>query len=537
MRTSAPARVSPLSWVSQAPPGMITALMAALAIGGGGVVGTAAAVKPKLAVALVVAMALALVVLRRMEVGGLALVCLVPILSGVRRGFPVPLFRLTELLTAGTAGVVLFFLRKSKSRPWTRVEWLMAAYTAVGVALGLYDAHQLGAKMSFGSLGTLIGPLQFFLLFRTVRLVLPNDRWRQKALRLLLVSSVPVCTLAILQQANFPKIRTFLYNLTGSDVLTSTGTGSGYYSFGRATGPFPHWTPLAGYLTVVLVVGIALLLDRPARPVSDRVLYGLVLLNGATLGLTEELSAMFGLAVAVVLLGAVYGRLWQVLKVAGATAVILAAATSPFLAARFHQETTKVAGTSTSSWLPQTVQFRLDIWTHQYLPAIWERPLEGWGLVNPPIVVWPATESQYITVLERGGVILMAVYVALQFGLGSAAVSVAKRSTNPLDRATGFAVATLVVILVPMNFVFPYFEDSGMPQALWALVGIMMAGVAGPLPSLGVRRAQLKSEAQSKRPRVAVESAVRPEKRLLPALPPSAAAEPSELLSAGRSGT
>ncbi|MHB1534163.1 MAG: O-antigen ligase family protein [Acidimicrobiales bacterium] len=369
----------------------------------------------------------------------------------------------------------------------------MFAFTGVGVALGLYDARRLGFHMTFQDYGTLVGPLQFFLLFRTIRLVLWNPAWRLKGLRALLLSSAPVSILAILQQANVPKVRSFVFTMTGSDVLT--GNGSGYRSFARATGPFPHWTPLAGYLTVVLVVGLATVLEPGFAPFRSRRLHALLLLDAVALMLTAELSAIFGLAVAIILLGAFWGQLGRLMRAAGVAVAALAIVTGPYLASRVHNEYSKISGTNRSAVIPQTIEFRLHIWKHQYFPAIAQRPVNGYGMATPTMIVWPATESQYVTVLERGGAVLMTVYIALMVGLATAGLAVARRSDNPVSRVTGYSVTTLVIILVPMNAVFPYFEDSGLPQALWALVGIMLAGVPGRLPPVGLVASRRRGQA------------------------------------------
>lgn len=462
-------------------------VMVALALGGGGAVGVTVAIKAKYGVMVVVAIALGLVVLRRLEVGALALVSLVPILSGVRRGWPLPSLRLSEILTAAVAAAVFTLIRKSRVLPWTRVEWLMASFCVGGIALGLFDAHRLGQHMTIQQYGTLVGPVQFFLLFRSIRLALHSARWRLLGLRLLILSSVPVSLLAILQQADVPKVRSFVFTMTGSDVLV--GNASGYQSFARATGPFPHWTPLAGYLTVILVVCLGVMLETACRPLPRRWLYAVALLDAVGLAFTAELSAIIGLVIALFILGRSFGRLKRVLQVAAIAFVGVAIVAGPYVASRVHNEYVKAAGTDRNALVPQTIEFRMNIWEHQYFPAIGERPIVGFGMVNPSMVDWPATESQYVTILERGGVVLMVLYLALMGGLLTAGLAVARGSDDPLCRVTGYSVAALVVILVPMNAIFPYLEDSGLPQALWALVGIMLAGVRSPLPSIATLQA------------------------------------------------
>ncbi len=474
-----------LAWVTSSLAG-IRALVVLAAIGGGLAVGVATAYKPKIGIALVIGIAGALVVLRRLEIGGLLLVSVAPDLSGLRRGFPIPSLRLTEALTAGVATLVFLFLRRSRAVPWTRVEWLAVAFSLGGFAIGLYDAHRLGAHLGFQDYGTLIGPFQFFLLFRSIRVVMHSERWRNRALRVFLYSSVPVSLLAIAQQLKVPKVRSFVVTMTGSDVLV--GPGSGYSSFNRATGPFPHWTPLAGYLTVILVLSLCIVMQRDFDPLPRRRLYTVMVLDAIAMAFTAELSAIIGMVLALILIGAMTHQLRRILEVAAVVVLMVSMIVGPFLASRIQAEYTKKAGTSHSSLIPQTIEFRLSIWDHQYFPAIGDRPVLGYGVVNPPMVDWPATESQYVTILERGGAVLMGLYIALMLGLASAGFVIFRSIDDPLARVTGLSVAVMVIILVPMNSIFPYFEDSGLPQALWVLVGISMACVRGRLPSIGSAR-------------------------------------------------
>ena len=65
----------------------------------------------------------------------------------------------------------------------------------------------------------------------------------------------------------------------------------------RATGPFDHWTPLAGYLLVILLVGISLLLHGVDGVLSRPSMLMILALDALGLLLSAELSAMVALAV------------------------------------------------------------------------------------------------------------------------------------------------------------------------------------------------------------------------------------------------
>jgi hypothetical protein len=68
-----------------------------------------------------------LIVLRRPILGAFILVAVVPAASGLRRGFPVPAFRLSELLIATLSIVILTLAGKRRAVPWRTFDWLALA--------------------------------------------------------------------------------------------------------------------------------------------------------------------------------------------------------------------------------------------------------------------------------------------------------------------------------------------------------------------------------------------------------------------------
>ena len=73
---------------------------AVFTVGASAVVGIAAGAGPKYAVAALLGVALVVIVLARPVIGAYTLVALVPPVSGLRAGLPVPQFRLSEVLVA-----------------------------------------------------------------------------------------------------------------------------------------------------------------------------------------------------------------------------------------------------------------------------------------------------------------------------------------------------------------------------------------------------------------------------------------------------
>jgi hypothetical protein len=62
------------------------------------------------------------------------------------------------------------------------------------------------------------------------------------------------------------------------------------------------------------------------------------------------------------------------------------------------------------------------------------------------------------------------------WALATAARRVTYEEEDPDRRVAARVLLALVIILVPMHFVMPYFVDTGLPQLLWVLAGIALAG-------------------------------------------------------------
>ena len=169
--------------------------------------------------------------------------------------------------------------------------------------------------------------------------------------------------------------------------------------------------------------------------------------------------------------------------------LILAATFGGYLGQRLTNEYTYAAGSAHSALVPQTVQFRFTVWTQQYLPAIAQHLWSGYGPVFPNSIVWPYTESQYITYLMWGGIPLLLVFMAMMWALFARARVQARSGTGPpARRAVARAVALLVVCTWLIDSIYPYMTSAGLPQALFALVGIMVAAERVDLPGSRHRR-------------------------------------------------
>lgn len=418
----------------------------------------------KMGLAVVACVGLIVAVLMRPVLGGMILVGLVPFLSGLAPGLLVPSVRASEALIGVVGVTTLIATRRLATVRWGTLEWLLLAYGVVWAVLGVVDAHTLGQKLNLAGWGTVFGQLQFFLLYRAIRVTVRTRRQRSTAIAVLVAGTIPMAIIAILQEAGIGGLRVSLADITGNtSPIQST-------SIIRATALFGNWAALAGYLFPILMVLVALALAGQLRRRGRVALVvGALMIIGILI--TAELSVIICSVIGVLVLGARYGRARTMLSWLAIAAAVAACVVGPVIGNRLDQQFGSNQTSGHSSLVPQTVGFREDVWTQQYLPAVAQRPLDGYGSQLPSSVQWPYPESQYIALLIDGGWPLFITYLLLLLGMFDQARRIA-RSKDPTDQAIGRALLVCVVSLVALGITWPFVSNGGLPQVLWCLFAI-----------------------------------------------------------------
>jgi hypothetical protein len=442
-------------------------------------VAVGAGISPLIAVGLIAVIAVAFAVALNEMIGLALLAALAPATAGLARGIPIPGLRFSEALIGGVGLILLVSARRFVR--WTPLDWLALLYALGTLCLGAWDLLSQGQHISQSELDTLLGPLQFLLLYRATAVTARTPERRRVALRLMLWASVPVAVLAIGQQFNFPGVRSLLVTLTKNEVYSATDTTA------RVTGPFPLWHNLAGYLLMYLFTLAALLLRGVEDVMRRSFLVAIAVIDTIALIETLSLAPIIALVAGVAILGIYYRGFTRV--VAGLAVVIVAGLLifGARLDARFSSEYGRAPGTQGSALVPQTVQYRYDLWTTELLPALKGHVTTGFGPALPPqFANFPYTESLYVNLLYRGGVVLVVIFLALAVAMVAAGVR-ARRDRDPLQKALGPTVVLGVVALLVIGFLESYFTDDGPPQVLWMLLGLLAFRDALPLPAYANR--------------------------------------------------
>lgn len=462
---------SPLGPFASGLGAVLLVLLSAAAIG----VGTGLDVK--LGAAALVVIAAGLAVLLRPAVAVLTLVAVTPVICALKRGLVVPGLRPSEVLIVGVAAPVLLLPGSRVSIRWRLLDFMALAYVVGTFVLGAGDVLARGNAFTGEVNGQLIGPLQYFLLYRSVVVALDTSELRRQAVRLLLVGSVPVSITALLQFFNVGSSRMLIKTVVKTIALDG--------GLPRATGIMENWHSLGGYMLVMILLCTALLIDVQQQVISRRSL--IVVLSFAVVGMTVALTIapVIGAIVGSLWLGVTTGRSRKVIGWLAIGALVIVVVLGPFLIARLDQQFKTQVGQASGSegptFLPQTVRYRIGVWKQDYLPAVYSNLLTGYGPGTLPNANWRYTEMLYITLLLRGGILLLAIYTGMMFAAGSLARSlVSSPLANSQDRCIAQVGLVLVLLLIPLHFINPYFTNTGLAHPLWIIFGLM-SSAAGRL--------------------------------------------------------
>ena len=342
---------------------------------------------------------------------------------------------------------------------------IYAACMALTVISG---AFRTGRGMSFDTVQTAFGPVQFLML-GTVAFSYAAVGHGKVLLDRFVAVGVVVALWVVLEWADFPWVRSLSFAVTDQKPVFLGHAATGVP---RAPGPFdqPHFA--GAYLLVVLSVMAYRGIEHHRR---------------SFVAASVVLAGIAGTGTAVIVLGSLVvlgmslmmgeGSLRVVRRwlLAGVPAAVMACLA---LVARLPYERPVGQGASA----PVSLADRWDIWTSQFLPELGRhgRWLTGYG-AGFADGMYPHPESLYIGLLWRGGVVLLASYAlflvcALRVGW------VLRRS------AQAAALFTILVTFIPLNIVEPYFVDSGSPHALALLLGCVV--VAWPAFAHGRPRSE-----------------------------------------------
>ncbi len=377
-----------------------------------------------------------------------------------------------EILLALFVGAVA--LRRVLARDFTFVitplDYGFWALIVGGSWIPLLALEARGIYLSKDILRSLLGPILYYLWYRAFLETVPVATQLRRMTRIILIVLTTISAIGILQF--LPVIRDLmqraLLNLYFSTSLTES------YANHRPTSVVGSWEVLAA-LAVYALILINQVQTSPDGPAQlgrywNRILIGMAIINIVALATTQSFAGIFALGVGYLIAWALNRRLARVTIVvlsAGAAAIVLAL---PLFLRRLHG-----SGSGLSSFLP-TWQERFFHWqivfstlaTHSTNFLVGVQPSFTY-----PVNSFNSTESLYLLLLYRGGLIyLLAFAVFVFFSL---------RYLIQLRRQTeGFAhhiiTASLIIFIVNycIDIVDAHFVDAGEWQLLMTLLAMVV---------------------------------------------------------------
>jgi hypothetical protein len=422
------------------------------------------------AIGILLGIAATLVILERPWIGGIALVAAVPVLAGLRRGLPVPGLRLSEVLIVWLAVVILLSADRRAVPRWRAFDWVALLYGVVTLGFGLWDLHQRGDPIDGTRLGTLLGPLQFFLLYRAVVSSLDTPQRCRQALWWLMGGGVFAALIALLQFAGVGPVISVLNRVAGGDNFEHAAARG----VARVTGPFSHAQPASAFFFLIVCVAAAVCLSERDDVRRRSAMWFVLALSVLALMATFTMGPILSVLVAVALV-AFWRRKLRVVSLWFLVACLAGAlAFSGPITGRINQQFQRDASAEGSALVPQTLTYRYGIWTDQYFPALRGRLLTGYGPDIPPEITWRFTESLYITLALRGGLPLVLLYGAFVLALAGECIRT-MRELEGVPRAVAQALLAALILLLPMQIIQAYFIQSGPGHLIWALGALVIA--------------------------------------------------------------
>jgi O-antigen/teichoic acid export membrane protein len=450
---------------------------------------------PLIGIASTLMLLLLVVVLPRpvLIVYGLALI--LPLVGGLARGGVIPFLRVGQALLV--LGCILFTLaapsRQGKTR-LTVIDLAFVIYFLTDSVLPVLALFLRGEHLDFSSanvftgvtpLQTLLGPLQYYALYRIVVACVSSEKQIKTILNLSFIASILVSLIGLLQKAGFGPVTSFLNAYYPTVDLGYTVSDLQL----RITSTLDSYSGLAAYLAFTIILALACYTIQKHLKFSPLLLGTTILFDSLALALTGTFAASVGLAIGALIVFVVMRRMPRVVIYAligmGLALIIF----QPFFADRISGW----LGVGGQEALP-TYGYRIMLWEQIFLPAIFQHIWFGAGPAPAVSQLWPSEETQYFALLLRGGILDLLSYIVLMGVAIATCWRQIKRERANLSASLLVAVSTLAILVAIniMNVSADYFSYVGGTQTLWILLAICVAsGQFGTLEAATTRRPPL----------------------------------------------
>jgi len=447
------------------------------------IVGALCAFQPMVGLACALILLLLALVIPRSILVVYGLTLLLPLVGGAARGAVIPFLRLGQAVLV--IGCILFVIARPGRLGKVRLTALDLAFALYFLAGSIFPVLVLiyrGGHLDLNStdniygvspLQTLLGPLQYYLLYRIVVATISSEEQVKRVLELSLIASIIVAIIGILQKV-FSPVQRFLAIYYPSITLHSVATIDQ-----RITSTLESYSGLAAYLSFTIITALACYSIQQRQKISPLLLIATILLDSIALVLTGTLAAWIGLAIGIVVVFLLGGRIPKMAIFALAGIIIAVLIFNPFISARLSEQ---LGSGAAQGLLPQSFAFRIMLWKDFFFPAIGQRLLLGAGPDPAVLSSWSTEESQYLSLLLRGGLFYFFSYLLLIGFAGLICWRQIKQRSADTGRTVAIATLAILVSMSAMNVTSAYFTYIGGTQIIWTFLAMMVA--SGQLKAL-----------------------------------------------------
>ncbi len=403
---------------------------------------------------------------------------LLPLTGGLERGALIPLLRVSQALVV--FGFILFVLSTASPQGKSRlsiIDMAFMLYLLAGAVFPLLALYYNGEPVSLSAtsinytsspIQTLLGPLQYYILYRIVVAIVSSDRQIRVFLKLIFASSILVSVIGIMQKLNIAHMRTIIQTYypapsIGYDIAAVDQ---------RITSTLQHYSGLGAYLTFTIILVLVCYAFQKQMKISSLLLAATLLFDSIALVLTGTFSAWIGLVVGGILVLIMSRRFPKILIFIIIGILVAIVIFFPFLSIRLNNE---LGAGAAQGLIPQSLALRIQIWEQITLPAIGQHLFFGLGPNPLPNASVPAEDSQYIHLLLEGGILYLISYFLLMGAATFACWQQIKQKSEGVLRPLAIATLSILITLNVMNISGEYFTYVGGPQTIWMLLAIVIA--------------------------------------------------------------
>jgi putative inorganic carbon (hco3(-)) transporter len=343
-------------------------------------------------------------------------------------------------------GTIWLFAEPISQRvPVPTFVWPVAAFVGAGALSILVAKNQIGAIEDVIRFATLV----------VIVLVLNQLLTTERALKHLLV--------AVYVSLAIPAL------VAAYQVVTK----SGYHvsaSFSRVRGTFDHPNPFSIYLTMLIVMGVALVLKVQRRSIK-LLLLSAIGISGTFLLLTYTRSAWIATLAGLLVVAFYQGK--RLVPIMG-FAVVLVVLLVPSVAERFSDLSTE---TTQSGAAGNSLVWRFEYWKQAL--ELSENPIVGAGLrtVQASTDVSKEPHNDFIRVYVETGLIGLSAYLWFLVSLARSARRSIRNTRSPLEHAVAVGFAGCLAAFLLLSLVSNVISQL---VILWYFLAFAVAAAAGP---------------------------------------------------------